>query len=178
MGDGESRIARLEGSFDVDRLFISANISSQYTTDNQVNFRPKLSFYYGRSNITDSSLYLDPNKNGGFGGTLTLDDHDTNFGVLGFSGEVNKIYDTSKNTYTMPFFRLGVSYAFERPNDGVIITPDLTAEDTAEVLGNVHAGFRMLINTQFVAELRAGYFGIGESDFDVWNGRLIFSYFF
>mgnify|MGYP001544312469 FL=1 len=78
----------------------------------------------------------------------------------------------------MPFLRLGVSYAFERPNDGIIITPELTAEDTAEVLGNANVGFRMLINTQFVTEVRAGYYGIGESDFDVWDGRLVLSYFF
>jgi hypothetical protein len=177
-GDGESRISQLEGSFDADRLFISANISSQYTTENQFNFRPKFSFYYGNTEITDYSLYLDPSKNNGNGGTLTIDDYDANYGVAELSIETNRIYDTFKNTYTMPFLRLGVSYAFERPNDGVIITPELTAEDTAEVLGNANIGFRMLINTQFVTEVRAGYYGIGESDFDVWDGRLVLSYFF
>lgn len=177
-GDGESRISQLEGSFDADRLFISANISSQYSTENQFNFRPKFSFYYGNTNITDYSLHLDPGKNRGYGGTLTIDDYDANYGVAEFSVETNRIYNTSKNTYTMPFLRLGVSYSFERPNDGVIITPELTAEDTADVLGNASVGFRMLINKQFVTEVRAGYYGIGESDFDVWDGRLVFSYFF
>lgn len=177
-GDGESRISRLEGSFDADRLFISANISSQYTTENQFNFRPKFSFYYGKTEISDYSLYLDPSKNNGYGGTLTVDDYDANYGVAEFSIEANRIFDTSRDTYTMPFLRLGVSYAFERPNDGVIITPELTAEDTAEVLGNANIGFRMLINKQFVTEVRAGYYGIGESDLDVWDGRLVLSYFF
>lgn len=168
----------LEGDFDIDRYFVSANISTQYTTENLFNFRPKFSFYYSNTEVKDFNLKPYPSKTNGISGVLAVEDDSFNNGVAEISIETNRIYDTSKNTYAMPFFRLGVSYAFERPNDGVILTPELTEEDTSAVLGNIHAGFRMLINEEFVTEARVGYYSIGENDFDVWDGRLVLSYFF
>lgn len=177
-GEGESRISLLEGDFDADRVFVTANLTSQFSTENKINFRPKLSFYYGKTKVENYSLYLDPEKYNGIGGRLSVDDFDANYGVLELSSEVNHMFKSSENTYTLPFFRLGISYAFERPNDGMLITPELTEEETSEVLGNCHIGVRMLMYKKFAIEVRAGYYGIGESDFDVLDGRLVLTYVF
>jgi len=73
---------------------------------------------------------------------------------------------------------VGASYEFERPNDGKILTSDLTLVDSSPWSGQVHVGVRALLTSSFFIELKGAYLTLGQNDLDVWSAGLFLSYGF
>ena len=74
-----------------------------------------------------------------------------------------------------PFAELGVRYEFERPNDGKILTGNLTLQDTSPWAGQARLGVRTLLSRQMFVEAGLGYLSIGQKDLDVVEGRVFLS---
>ena len=74
-----------------------------------------------------------------------------------------------------PFAEIGVRYAFDRPNDGRILSGSLTLEETSPWSGLVRAGVRTLVTKQMFLEAGVGYLSLGQKDLDVVEGRVFLS---
>ncbi|RVG49314.1 autotransporter outer membrane beta-barrel domain-containing protein, partial [Sinorhizobium meliloti] len=76
------------------------------------------------------------------------------------------------------FAELGAQYEFERPNDGKILTGDLSEVTPSPWAFSLRSGFRMLLNDNLQIEATGGYLSFGQEDLDVWEGKLHLSWSF
>ena len=92
--------------------------------------------------------------------------------------EINRDFILKNGTVIEPYAEAGVDCAFSRPNNGQILTGDLSYVDTSPWSGSISAGARMLLAKSLFIEASARYLSIGQSDLDIWEGRLFLSYGF
>ena len=171
----DSNIAGLEGDYDVDRFFVSANATGRWFWG-ETEIRPKVELFYS-NNDTGTHSYS-PTEGLGLPTNLELEvpgGHDDLF-VSTFSAEVRREFQFSSGTRIAPYVRFGIDWAPVRPNDGDILDGDLRLVSTGEVTGNVLAGLTMSFTNGSRLDGRVGYGGIGQRDLDVFGGQIAFTF--
>ena len=129
--------------------------------------RPKFSLFY--SHIRSEAYGM----NGtifGFPIDVTLPSSRFNYGITEMSTKINRIFGLGKGAYIMPYAELAIRYDFERPNDGEMLTGNLTVATPSPWAGSARAGFRMSIASAWLVEANAGYLSLGQNGLDVWKG--------
>lgn len=167
----ELDIVTLSGNSKPTTIAGSVNLHGQYRLG-EFRVRPKFSVYYARVHNDAFDVA------GTISGTpviVTLGESDLDYGLLEATTEISRIFEIGAGRFVMPYVELGGRYAFERPNDGAILTGDLTFATPTEWSGSVRSGFRMSLSDTAIMEASAGYLSLGQNGLDVWEGRLRFS---
>jgi hypothetical protein len=102
----------------------------------------------------------------------------SDFGVADAAVEVSRAFTLSRGIVLIPYVELGVSYEFERPNDGKILTSDLTFVSSSPWSGSVRAGARVPVTESLFVEAKGGYLSLGQSTLEIWAAGLFVSYGF
>lgn len=172
--ENENRLLILESEFTIERYTGSLTATGQYAVG-PVNLRPKasLSYTYFRSESYELSGQL-----GRFPINLPRDKDTFDSGIAEVTVEVNRVFQNKRGTAFVPYLELGINYEFIRPDDGKILTGDLTTASTSAWAGSIRAGARTLVSSSFFIEASAGYLSLGQRDLNLWEGRLFLSYAF
>jgi hypothetical protein len=170
----KNNIAGLESSFNGKTMNGTWHATGLYSFKKfQLRPQPLISF----------SHYWNPNYQfrGNFNNQLLLVDRDReqfNFGFAEFKLEGNYTTDTKNGTVIQPYTEAKVDYVFARPNDGQILTANLTLATPKAAVGGLTAGVRTLFFKSLLIDSSAGYLSIGQSGLNVWQLRLLASYSF
>ncbi len=172
--ENDLRLAVLDGDYISEQVAANVNLHGQYDLG-FANIRPKGSLFYGR---TFGDAY--EMKGDVLGRTVTVAFPESRFdyGAVEASAEINRVFFTENGLPVMPWAELGARYDFERPNDGQVLTGDLTLEDTTPWAVSLRSGLRMLVSETTLVEASAGYLSFGQKDLDVWEGRFYISFGF
>jgi outer membrane autotransporter protein len=169
----DSNIAGLQGSYDVNRFFVSANATGRWFWG-ETEIRPKLELFYSNDD-TETHSYS-PTAGTGLPGDLRLEvpgGHDDLF-ISTLSAEVRREYQLSSGTRFAPYLRLGVDVQLARPNDGDILDGDLRIVSTEPVTGNILAGMTMKFANGSMLDARGGFGAIGQDGLSVFGGQIAF----
>ena len=172
--DNNLELASLDGSYDSQQYSGSINVHGQYDFG-AVGVRPKASLFYAH---TAGDAYVLDGKVFGRSVSLQFPESDFGYGVTEASVEINRLFTAENGMRFMPYAEFGVDYEFERPNDGAIMTGDLTLATPSPWAGSARAGLRTLISETAFLEASAGYLSIGQDGLDAWEGRLYASFGF
>ena len=172
----DTRIANAKGSYSVNQFFASLNATAQFDFD-FIGIQPKLSFYYSHADTDDLKLKVGDLGGNRFG-TLTVPINDQDVGLLDQSVEFNHAFAPTQDLLLMPYVRAGGRYAFQRPNDGKILSGDLTLVTSSPWSGNIRGGLRTLVYDQVVIDVGGGYLSLGQGGLDIWEGKLAFQWLF
>ena len=104
--------------------------------------------------------------------SVSLPGDSYNYGVLDLSTEVSRFFRLPDGQPFLVFAELGAQYEFERPNDGKILTGDLSEVTPSPWAFLLRSGFRVLLNDNLQIEATGGYLSLGQKDLDVWQGKL------
>jgi outer membrane autotransporter protein len=158
----------VSGNFSPETFSGAVNLHGQYNIAD-VNVRPKFSLFYShiRSEAYDMNGIIF-----GFPIDVTLPSSKLNYGITEVSTEINRIFNLGKGAYIMPYAELALRYDFERPNDGEMLTGNLTVATPSPWAGSARAGFRMSIASAWLVEANAGYLSLGQNGLDIWEGRV------
>ncbi|RJG08807.1 hypothetical protein D3879_23370 [Pseudomonas cavernicola] len=80
-----------------------------------------------------------------------------------------------KNLPARTYAEVGLSNEFERPNDGRMITGDLSLEKTSPWSGSLRTGVQALVAPDVFIDTSLGYLSFGQNGLDVWEGRVLLS---
>ncbi|MCK3779807.1 autotransporter domain-containing protein [Ensifer sesbaniae] len=164
----------LSGQQDSERLAGEISLHGQYKVDAYL-IRPKVSVSWSH---VDSDAY---DLSGSILNTpvsVSLPGDSFNYGILDLSTEVSRTFRLPDGQPFLVFTELGAEYQFERPNDGKILTGDLTEVTPSPWSFSLRSGFRMLVNDNLQIEATGGYLSFGQNDLDVWEGKLHVSWSF
>ncbi len=164
----------LSGQQDSERLAGEISLHGQYKVDAYL-IRPKVSVSWSH---IDSDAY---DLSGSILNTpvsVSLPGDSFNYGILDLSTEVSRTFRLPDGQPFLVFTELGAEYQFERPNDGKILTGDLTEVTPSPWSFSLRSGFRMLVNDNLQIEATGGYLSFGQDDLDVWEGKLHVSWSF
>ncbi len=172
--DSDVDIGALSGSYDTRILSGKARLYGQYQAGEYL-LSPEASIAYARveSDAYDLSGVIRDRKV-----TIDLDDNNFNAGLFEASTEISRLFELDDGKAFMPFVEFGVQYAFERPNDGSILTGSFSRATPSPWVGSLRAGGRMLITDRLQLEASGGYLSFGQNGLDVWEGRLKLAYAF
>ncbi|BHH82206.1 hypothetical protein LA52FAK_04950 [Desulforhopalus sp. 52FAK] len=180
--DNSSKLLILEGDYNSEEYSLLINANGYYTLsdDGRTRIQPSVSISYTHTRTDDYTLHGEV-----FDIPLDLDieNADANSGVASVTAEFSHTFSLEKSTTesvptTEPFFELGVSYEYERPNDGKILTGEFTYKTPSAWSGSVRTGLRSRVTDSIYIEASLGYLSIGQSDYDEWEGALYLSYSF
>ncbi|MEK1887325.1 MAG: autotransporter outer membrane beta-barrel domain-containing protein [Phyllobacterium sp.] len=172
--DVDNNTAGMQGSYDLDRIFVSANATGRWFVG-ETEIRPKLELFY--SNDDTSSHSYSPTEGSGLPENLRLDvdgGHDNLF-ISTLSAEVRREYRLSSGISITPYARIGMDIMLDRPNDGKILDGDLNIVSTSSVTGNILAGADLVFTSGSRLEGRIAYSKIGQDDLDVYGGQIAFT---
>jgi outer membrane autotransporter protein len=110
--------------------------------------------------------------------SVSVDGATANYGALDFSTEVSRNFNLPDGQPFRVFAELGAQYEFERPDDGKILSGDLTEVIPSPWEFSVRSGFRTLLNEAIQIEATGGYLSLGQEDLDVWEGKFHLSWSF
>lgn len=99
-------------------------------------------------------------------------------GIIDFALEINRDFQLTYFKLLEPFIEAAVQYAFERPNNGQILTGNLFLVSISPWNGVARLGARLLIADPLFLEASAGYLSIGHPDLEIWEAKLYLSYAF
>ena len=154
----------------------SASLSAigQYTFG-KVRIRPKpsVSLTHFRNNAYDMKGILL-----GKSFEIPMASDNFNYGLAQAAVEINRDFVFENKALIQPYTEVGLNYEFARPNKGQMVTGDLTLAATPPQLGTVTLGARTLTSKSLFIEISASYQSIGQSDLNLWQGRLYLSYAF
>lgn len=108
----------------------------------ETQLRPKLSLSYAHFS---NGSYDMGGVVAGIPVALRVAADSMNYGVAGAAVEVNRVVRTSGGTIVVPYAELGANHAFERPNDGQILTGNLTLATPSAWSGTSCIGARALV---------------------------------
>jgi hypothetical protein len=169
--DVDTRISALDGDYDVERLFVSANATGQWDLG-AVRVRPRASVFYSDDDF-DSFDYRIP----GTGIRIPVDSTDDQLGTIDLMVEVNQSFDAG-GMALVPFVRVGGQYIYQRPNGGKLLGDDLDTHRSSSYSGNARLGVRLVTAGNALVELSGGYLSIGKSSLNVFDTRLSAAFFF
>lgn len=172
--DTDVELVVLNGDYTAQVYGSALDFYGQYTAG-EYFIRPKLTINY--SHIINDGFDLS--------GTIfnrdiavRFDDDSFDYGRLEAKTEFSRLFTFSNGTVMMPFVEVGALYEFERPNDGQILTGDLSLVTPSPWAGTLRAGVRLATRNALQLEATAGYLSFGQNDLDAWEGKLRLSYGF
>ncbi|WP_170156840.1 autotransporter outer membrane beta-barrel domain-containing protein [Roseimicrobium gellanilyticum] len=172
--ENEIRLLQLEGDYTTERYSGSLSATGNFKAGT-LNLRPRATVSYTHY---ESGGYDLEGLIGPFDIKLPRGADRFDYGAAEVTVEINRPISTRHGMILVPYVELGVTYEFERPGDGVILTSDFTTASTSPWRGSVRAGARVLITRSVVIEASAGYLSIGQQDLDLWEGRVFASWAF
>ncbi|KQU74081.1 autotransporter [Ensifer sp. Root1252] len=158
----------LSGRQDSERLAGEISLHGQYKVDAYF-IRPKVSVNWSH---IDSDAYDLSGSILNIPVSVSLPGDSFNYGVLDLSTEISRYFRLPDGQPFLAFAELGAEYQFERPNDGKILTGDLSEVTPSPWAFSLRSGFRMLVNDNLQIEATGGYLSFGQKDLDVWEGKL------
>ncbi|MBM3092155.1 autotransporter domain-containing protein [Ensifer sp. T173] len=158
----------LSGRQDSERLAGEISLHGQYKVDAYF-IRPKVSVNWSH---IDSGAYDLSGSILNIPVSVSLPGDSFNYGVLDLSTEISRYFRLPDGQPFLAFAELGAEYQFERPNDGKILTGDLSEVTPSPWAFSLRSGFRMLVNDNLQIEATGGYLSFGQKDLDVWEGKL------
>ncbi|WP_412776951.1 autotransporter domain-containing protein [Thalassospira lucentensis] len=164
----------LDGSYLSHQLSGATALNGQYRYD-EWTFRPRFGLSYAETFVEDYDL------SGAIAGnpvTVNVGSDHFGYGEAEMSGEVSTLRVLSDDLIGMPYAELGLHYAFLRPNDGEILSGNLTYEDTSPVSGTLRGGMRFVYDDEIFFDVGAGYLSIGQNGLDVWEATAKVSFAF
>ena len=164
----------LDGSYLSHQLSGATALNGQYRYD-EWTFRPRFGLSYAETFVEDYDL------SGAIAGnpvTVNVGSDHFGYGEAEISGEVSTLRVLSDDLIGMPYAELGLHYAFLRPNDGEILSGNLTYEDTSPVSGTLRGGMRFVYDDEIFFDVGAGYLSIGQNGLDVWEATAKVSFAF
>ena len=168
------QILVLNGAATLSAYIGQVNLHGQYTFAEWF-LRPKLTVSYTRNVSGDRDM----------SGTLlglpisfTLPGAQSNYGLIEGYQEISRLFDLSNGYFAIPYTELGLHYAFERANGGLILAGDLTNVIPSAWSGSLRQGVRMQLPNAALIEASVGYLSLGMRGLDIWEGRLQFSFGF
>ncbi|UWU16866.1 autotransporter domain-containing protein (plasmid) [Rhizobium sullae] len=164
----------LSGRQDSERLAGEISLHGQYKVDAYF-IRPKASVSWSH---IDSDAYDLSGSILNIPVSVSLPGDSFNYGVLDLSTEVSRYFRLPDGQPFLVFAELGAQYEFERPNDGKILTGDLSEVTPSPWAFSLRSGFRMLLNDNLQIEATGGYLSFGQKDLDAWEGKLHVSWSF
>ncbi|MDX0468499.1 autotransporter domain-containing protein [Sinorhizobium medicae] len=172
--NNDVELSVLSGKYDSERFAGEISLNGQYKFD-AYYVRPKAS-------VTLSHVKSDAYGLSGslfnFPVSVSLPGDSYNYGVLDMSTEVSRFFRLPDGQPFLVFAELGAQYEFERPNDGKILTGDLSEVSPSPWAFSLRSGLRMLLNENLQIEATGGYLSLGQDDLDVWEGKLHVSWSF
>ncbi|WP_231557880.1 autotransporter outer membrane beta-barrel domain-containing protein [Aeromonas taiwanensis] len=135
----------------------------------ETSVRPRLAINYSHDR---SDGYRMEGDYRGLAVRLARDSDSDNQGNLTGTVEFSSVYYTRQGRPLMPYGELGLDYGFERPNDGYILTGDLSSARTDPLSGTVRLGVRTLIGSEATLTTSAGYTSIGQDGLNIWEWRI------
>ncbi|WP_331374933.1 autotransporter domain-containing protein [Sinorhizobium chiapasense] len=164
----------LSGDYDSERLSGEVSLYGQYKFGAYF-VRPEVSVTY--SHVKSDDYDLSGNILN-LPVSVSLPGGSFNYGVLDLTTEVSRNFRLSDGQPFRVFAEVGAQYEFERPNDGKILTGDLSEVTPSPWAFSLRSGFRTLLNDFIQIEATAGYLSFGQDDLDVWEGKLHVSWSF
>ncbi|OAZ14163.1 autotransporter outer membrane beta-barrel domain-containing protein [Thalassospira indica] len=164
----------LEGEYFSHQLSGAAALNGQYRYDNWT-FRPRFGISYAETFVEDYDL------SGAIAGnpvTVNVGSDHFGYGEAEISGEASKLLFLSEDLIGMPYGELGMQYGFVRPNDGEILSGNLTYQDTSPITGTLRAGMRFVYDDSIFFDVGAGYLSIGQNGLDIWEAKARVSFAF
>ncbi len=166
--DNNQDLLFLSGDYGSTSVGGSLGATGQYFWD-ATSVRPRLAINYSHSR---SDGYRMEGDYQGLALRLNRDSDSYNQGNMTGTVEFSRVYYTSKGLPLMPYGELGLDYGFERPNDGYILTGDLSSARTEPLSGTVRLGMRTLIGGEATLTTSAGYTSIGQNGLNIWEWRI------
>ncbi|MFM5192312.1 autotransporter outer membrane beta-barrel domain-containing protein [Aeromonas media] len=166
--DNNQDLLFLSGDYGSTSVGGSLGATGQYFWE-ATSVRPRLAINYSHSR---SDGYRMEGDYQGLALRLNRDSDSYNQGNMTGTVEFSRVYYTSKGLPLMPYGELGLDYGFERPNDGYILTGDLSSARTEPLSGTVRLGMRTLIGGEATLTTSAGYTSIGQNGLNIWEWRI------
>jgi outer membrane autotransporter protein len=172
--ENDLRVSVLDGDYITQQFAGNINLHGQYDLG-FINLRPQGSVFYAHA--IGNSYEMKGNVLGR-DVTVAFPESQFDYGAVEASTEINKVFFTDDGRPVMPYAEFGARYDFERPNDGEILTGDLTMEATSPWAFTLRSGLRMMVSDATLVEASAGYLSFGQDGLDVWEGRFFLSFGF
>jgi hypothetical protein len=170
----ESRVAELDARYDSDRYSAALGLTGQFAPG-ELLVRPRLSISYSHyaneAHAMRGSLMGIPIE-------LPIAANRTRYGSSEVTTEVSRELRASERAHHIAFVEAGLRYAFDRPDDGRILTSQLAQVATSAWAGSIRAGLRSLISDTMLIETTGSYLSIGEPRLNEWELRLFLSHGF
>ncbi|WP_256351753.1 autotransporter outer membrane beta-barrel domain-containing protein [Aeromonas sp. sia0103] len=166
--DNNQDLLFLSGDYGSTSVGGSLGATGQYFWE-ETSVRPRLAINYSHNR---SDGYRMEGDYQGLALRLDQDSDSYNQGNMTGTVEFSRVYYTSKGLPLMPYGELGLDYGFERPNDGYILTGDLSSARTEPLSGTVRLGMRTLIGGEATLTTSAGYTSIGQDGLNIWEWRI------
>lgn len=164
----------LEGEYLSHQLSVATAINGQYRYEDWT-FRPRFGISYAETFVEDYDL------SGAIAGRpvrINVGSDHFGYGEAEISGEASKLVFLSDDLIGMPYGELGMHYAFDRPNDGRILSGNLTYEDTSPVTGTLRGGMRFIYDDSVYFDIGGGYLSLGQNGLNVWEATARISFAF
>ncbi|WP_286975063.1 autotransporter domain-containing protein, partial [Pseudomonas sp.] len=172
--NNENQISVLKEEYETQRYALSMSATGQYNVD-EVLLQPKFSLSYthfrNEDHLMKGNVLVTPV-------TLNIEQQNFNYGVVESSLQISRGYTTDDGKVWFPFAEVGLNNEFDRPNDGLMITGDLSQEKSSAWTGTLRTGMQALLTPNTYIETSVGYLSLGQNGLDIWEGRLFFSYGF
>ncbi|MCV9998827.1 autotransporter domain-containing protein [Pararhizobium sp. YC-54] len=172
-------------SNDVDLSVLSGDYDSErFSGDVSLHGQYKLGAYFLRpkASVTFSHVESDDYDLSGsilnLPVSVSLPGDSYNYGLLSLSTEVSRYFRLPDGQPFLVFAEVGAQHEFQRPNDGKILTGDLSEVTPSPWAFSLRSGFRMLWKDNLQIEATGGYLSFGQDDLDVWEGKLHVSWSF
>ncbi len=116
--------------------------------------------------------------NGGAPVQVNRNSESYNFGYAQFKLEGNYSFETRSANLVQPYVDAGIDYVFAQPNDGQVLTGNLTLATVSPTTETLEVGVRSIISRVFLIDVSGGYLSFGQTGLSVWEMRLLASYSF
>lgn len=164
----------LDGDYLSHQLSAAMTLNGQYRY-NEWTLRPRFGVSYAETFVEDYKL------SGTISGTpveVNIGSDHFGYGEAEIAGEASTYVDLGDNLLGMPYGEIGVLYGFDRPNDGKILSGNLTFEDTSPITGTLRGGMRFFYDDRIFFDVGAGYLSIGQNGLDIWEAKARVSFAF
>ena len=171
--DNDTRILVLEGDHDTDRYSLMANLNGQFVAGDDVRIRPRVSLSYVESRHEAHTMRL-----GNTGRSVRFGTETTSLGTLTATTEITRTFVRDSGLVTEPSLELGISYEFDRTNDGDVLSRRLVFEEVSPWSGSVRAGVQAQLSESAFVRVDLGYLSLGQNNYDTWELGAFLSYLF
>lgn len=169
-----NKISTLDSSYTSDLCSGTLHATGLYQF-NQFQLRPQPMVSY--SHYHDAAYQFDGVFNNRLI-TVNRDSQTYNFGFAELKIEGNYTFETKQGAFIQPYITPGIDYVFAQPNDGQVLTGNLSLATISPTTETLTMGMRTLISKVLLLDVSGAYLSFGQSGLSVWEGRLFLSYSF